>query len=84
MSIVTTRHEAQACVCGQKLDAASGECEVQPGDYTVCVYCGRVLRFGEGLKLEPVEIEELEEDHRKELEKVRRLILGSKNPLLRS
>jgi hypothetical protein len=40
--------------CGVDVDAATdpfGENRPSPGDATVCLYCGHIMIFGEGLKL---------------------------------
>jgi hypothetical protein len=42
-------------VCFQKLDAytnLTGHDKAEPGDYTICIGCRSVLRFGPGLGLE--------------------------------
>lgn len=40
--------------CDAPLDGCQGLDEAhtpRPGDYTICIYCGEVWRFGEGLAL---------------------------------
>jgi hypothetical protein len=47
--MTTTRHEPTACPrCGYRLDAASdliGGATPKPGDFSVCLNCGELLRF---------------------------------------
>jgi hypothetical protein len=42
----------QACpACGDRLDVATGQGRPSPDDFTVCAYCGTLLRFGVALQL---------------------------------
>jgi hypothetical protein len=55
----TTEHVATSCpTCGKKLDAGSTvdnrNVAPEPGDYSVCIYCGQGLQYIEGLKLEAI------------------------------
>lgn len=45
--------------CGAVNDGASGNGAPEQGDYSVCLYCGCVARFGDGLQLVPATSEEL-------------------------
>jgi hypothetical protein len=53
--LVTTRFPAAFCpVCFQVLDAATAmqdKAVPEPGDYTICIECGAVLRFGPKMDL---------------------------------
>lgn len=54
--MITTRTPVVLCpVCGHTLDAASSlttpEARPEPGDFTVCIECARVLQFDARLRL---------------------------------
>lgn len=53
--MTTTRHAAVPCpVCDHKIDAMTGvdhDAAPKAGDFTVCIYCGNVLRITDGLGL---------------------------------
>lgn len=71
----TKRHYAQYCPgnCGYQLDAASGFENRLPdvGDFSICLNCYAILRFGKGFKLELSSVEEAEEFELKpEIEKM--------------
>lgn len=44
------------CVCGQRIDAATSldDHAPVPGAITICIYCGKMLRFTAEMKLEPL------------------------------
>jgi hypothetical protein len=51
-----TRHSKQPCPkCNTNLDCATGaynkNATPSPGDFSICIICGTILRYGEGLKL---------------------------------
>ena len=54
-----TRMTQSNCpTCGHVIDAASdptGEATPEPGDFTVCLYCQDLFKFGENLRLEPLQ-----------------------------
>src|SRR5262252_6336125 len=60
--MIVTDTEGWLCLeCGEPIDRASGAfCDVapEPGDVTVCVYCGHVMVFREGLVLDNPDAEE--------------------------
>jgi hypothetical protein len=72
----TTMLPAQLCpVCGHLLDSHSAVEDhgkrPEDGDFSVCLACGSVLRYGADLKLSPSSLEEAEDDEtRAELAKV--------------
>jgi hypothetical protein len=75
----TTRHVATPCPsCGMKLDAGSPVDDraitPEPGDFSVCIYCGHGLRYTEGLRLELVKDGDLPRYARKQVERIRRLM----------
>lgn len=43
--------ETQCVNCGRTLDCALGEDDPRPGDVTLCIVCGHVQAFGEGLRM---------------------------------
>lgn len=50
------------CTCGEVLDMATAvrhDCTPKPGDFTVCIGCLHVARFGEKLELVPLSREDL-------------------------
>jgi hypothetical protein len=57
--------ESGSCpVCKMVLDEISPvntEGIPEPGSYTVCMYCGSILRFGLGMRLEEISKDELRE-----------------------
>jgi hypothetical protein len=61
--ISITRTSQSACLhCGKKLDAISslGDGEVPiPGDVTVCLYCGAIMKIGKDLCPAPFTDEEV-------------------------
>lgn len=62
--VKTTRHELRKCpACGYELDTSnslSGASQGPgPGDVTVCIDCGVLLEFGEGMEYVLLEDEEL-------------------------
>ena len=69
MSAGTERVPARSCPgCGARLDARTEVVDAskpaptpteQPGDVSVCFYCGEVLRFTAMLELEPISPEDL-------------------------
>lgn len=54
---------SQCPACKKVIDAAtiaSGKTEVpRPGDFTICIYCGEVLRFGPELELIQADLNDL-------------------------
>lgn len=56
MAFETSKHSATLCpACLHKLDAgtsASGQGTPRPGSASVCLYCGELLIYRTGLKLE--------------------------------
>ena len=59
----TTDLRSQSCVrCGYRMDAASSmfdDATPSPGDFTVCINCGKVMRFGPQLELQDVPTEDM-------------------------
>lgn len=58
------RHRPQHCpICRAHFDATSSPynpgAEPKPGDFSVCFYCGAVLRFGGGGRLRRAYVAEL-------------------------
>lgn len=57
------RLEQGLCPCGRRLtgvlDASGGDAQPEPGDYTICAYCERILVFGPELSVRPLTSEEL-------------------------
>jgi hypothetical protein len=54
MRIRTTNTKPQPCVkCKKPLDAATGigSKRPQPGDITICFYCGHMLQIGKDMQL---------------------------------
>jgi hypothetical protein len=50
--------------CNERIDGASEPFEggsPNPGDVTVCIYCGHIMVFGEGLKLRNPDDDEIKE-----------------------
>lgn len=43
--------QSQCCECGHKVDAASGPCAPEKGDFSLRVYCGCLNIFDDGLSL---------------------------------
>jgi len=58
-------HEPQPCRgCSKPIDAATGvftekEVRPKPGDVTVCLYCGHLMVYREGLVLDDPSAEEM-------------------------
>jgi hypothetical protein len=74
-----SRMPMQLCPrCGYTLDAATHseglERKPKPGDITMCAQCQLPLQFGEGLKLESLDLDELEKEHPLEAAQMRKLI----------
>ncbi len=77
----TTRLPTASCPrCGYEMDSASGvnhNRKPKPGDFSLCLRCGQVLRFDD--ELVPVlalerELEELEPEQRALIRRAQRLI----------
>jgi hypothetical protein len=47
----TRLEPSNCCECGKVLDACGGPSRPEAGDYTMCMYCGSLNIFDEGLKL---------------------------------
>lgn len=65
--------EACPC-CGHRLNASvdldvGGLHTPRPGDITVCMYCGKVLEFGDALELVPANLEVLDAVDRGRIDK---------------
>lgn len=60
-----TRLPTSACpTCGYEMDSASSvgrKATPKPGDFSLCMRCGAVLRFDAELRLEPATSDELTE-----------------------
>lgn len=64
---MTTRTPPQLCpACGYLVDAASkadgGDKRPMPGDLTMCMECQEPFQFGEGMVLERVDLDTLENE----------------------
>ena len=60
---MTAETPASKCpACGHPLTRATGidggEQAPDPGDYSVCLYCGQLLRFDEDLAVRPATLDE--------------------------
>jgi hypothetical protein len=62
--ITTTETQTQDCLrCGYTTDRASdvlGRAQPAPGDLTICLKCGNVMKFGSGLSFEALSADEWE------------------------
>ena len=78
MSVTTEMPEAHCPNCGALFTAATcvfAEKRPAPGDITLCVCCGEILRFEEGLTIRnllPVEYAAIHPDTKAEIERVLR------------
>ncbi len=73
----TTRSAPKRCLgCGRDVDAHSGDpgTSPKPGDVSICAYCARAMQYGPELELEPLDMSELPEDVRAEVEEGQALI----------
>ena len=77
----TTDHSPSYCPrCLVRLDPSTDlhtEGTPEPGDFTVCAYCGEMLRFREGFKLSVVtdaDLAEAGKETRLELEKAQKAV----------
>lgn len=56
--MTTTKLAPDNCTsCGRDIDAATaagGEITPEPGDITVCAYCGAAMVFGKDLRVAPI------------------------------
>ena len=57
--MITADVPESTCVsCGKKMDASTCVSDEshhpEPGDITICFYCGEIQAFGEGLELRPL------------------------------
>lgn len=70
--------------CGRRADAATAVdgsgAMPSPGDVTVCIGCGDALTFGEGLVLEPLRWEGLDQETAAELMRAQNAVLDMKGP----
>ncbi len=64
--LLTTRHKQTNCPrCSHQLNATTdvqreGQRAPEPGDVTVCINCGQILTFEEGLQLRRATAEEVQ------------------------
>jgi hypothetical protein len=60
-----TRHEPSKCLgCGKLIDTASAigsKRKPRPGSITICLICGHLQAYGEGLRLRPLTDREMVE-----------------------
>lgn len=75
------RHKDQTCpICSTLLNAASGfnnNASPSPGDVSVCIMCGAVLKFDEEMNLQQVpesELQALDQDDRRTLFEARQAV----------
>lgn len=72
--------------CGKLLDGLTnptgGSLDAQPGDISVCAYCGEVLIFDESLKLKlstEEDLKDLDQEVKQTLKRVKEVILSRLN-----
>ncbi len=58
-------------ICGNTLDAATGKAKPEPGDITICFYCGTLYRFDENLILQLASNEILDPEEKILINKMR-------------
>ena len=80
MSVIESQHVKPATCpgCSKVLDGATGVGSPSPGAFTVCAYCLTIGVFTETLDLrsvEPGELEDLDDDQRAYLDRVRTALL---------
>jgi len=76
ISVQSDTPETQCCECKANLDAAAGPCKPEPGDFTLCAYCGSLNVFTDNLALRPPTDEELLEAAKdSEIQAMRRITL---------
>ena len=70
-------------MCHKTLDAATDvedeSLKPQPGDYSVCIYCGVFLVFGDDIRMEHFPDEnlmEMEDEDRLKITKMRRAVMA--------
>jgi hypothetical protein len=86
----TTRLSPDPCpVCKAKLDAVtiltSPKGTPEPGDFSICLYCGTVLRFGASLRVREAmagEIQQLQDTEPKIFEALQKVIAAAKQRIL--
>ena len=78
----TTTTATQFCVwCASEIDAHSNwdGATVKPGDVTLCLYCGGVMRFGQHLELDRIELHRIPQPIRRRVRRTQREI--RRNPI---
>jgi len=67
--------------CGEQLDAATpidGEATPTEGDLSICLYCGEIMEFAEGMKLVKADIESIVTADFIELQKAQKIVRAFK------
>ena len=73
----TIRSAEQACLgCGKPFDCHTGDPDTtpKPGDVSICLYCALPMQYGAALELLPLDMSELPEASRAEVEENQALI----------
>lgn len=74
----TKMPKSVCCECGAKLDGAAGEGDItpDPGDMSVCIYCGSLNVFSDNLTLRKPTVEEyVESTKNRKLQEYRKAVI---------